>query len=62
MITELQSDIKALVKQCLKISWHSRGSIQYDDTYELTPFERSEFVDMIDDILKSQEKNMYKVF
>ena len=56
MITEFQKGIRTILKECQQIAWYSRGSIQYEATFELTPFERQNFMDMIEHIIKDQCK------
>lgn len=58
MIRELQSNISKLVEECMNISWYSRGGITYEEAYELTPFERGKFNDMIEKNFKNQEGAM----
>jgi len=42
----------------MNISWYSRGGIAYEEAYELTPFERGKFNDMIEKNFKNQEGAM----
>lgn len=56
MITDFQQGIKNLVTECQQIAWYSRGSIQYQDTFELTPFERQNFMEMVNSQVKAQCK------
>lgn len=56
MITDLHIGIREIIKECQRIAWYSRGSIQYDSAYDLTPFERQNFMLMIEEIVKDQCK------
>ena len=56
MITDFQKGIKNIITECQQIAWYSRGSIQYADAFELTPFERQNFMDMVKDQVSSQCK------
>lgn len=62
MINDLQKEISNIVDECMKIAWHSRGSIQYSDAYDLTPIEREKFYDFIKDLIDSQKGAMSITF
>lgn len=62
MINDLQKEISNIVDECVKIAWHSRGSIQYSDAYDLTPIEREKFYDFIKDLIDSQKGAMSITF
>ena len=61
MIRELQSNISKLVEECMNISWYSRGGIAYEEAYELTPFERGKFNDMIEKNSKNNSQSLNAV-
>ncbi|MCB1711481.1 MAG: hypothetical protein KDH96_03030 [Candidatus Riesia sp.] len=56
MITGLHIAIKEIIKECQRISWYSRGSIQYETALDLTPFERQNFMLMVEELVKDQCK------
>lgn len=56
MVTQLERGINEIVTECQRISWYSRGSIQYENSFELTPFERHNFMDMVNEIVSAQCK------
>lgn len=62
MLDELQRSIGALVKQTIEIAWYSRGSIQYETAYELTPIEREHFMEFVSENIKAQQGAMSMVF
>lgn len=62
MINDLQKEISNIVDECIKISWHSRGSIQYADAYDMTPLEREKFYDFVKEIIDSQKGAMSITF
>ena len=62
MLDDLQRATLELVEHTMKIAWFSRGSIQYETAYELTPIERERFMEFVSENIKSQQGAMSMVF
>lgn len=45
---KLENQAKALIKEAFRVSWHMRGAINMDQTYNLS----SEQIDVLQDIIK----------
>lgn len=62
LITNLGSEIKALVKSAIEISYYSRGAWSYQQVLLMSQAEREMAVEFIDGRLKIASKQMFPVY
>ena len=62
MINRLKREARAIVHNCIELSYFMRGAIQYHDMLLTTPAEREIFSDFISKRLDSQKKSMHPVY
>jgi hypothetical protein len=53
---QLERETKALKREALRICWHMRGSISYDEAMQLSFPEREEIGKLISDNLETTKK------
>ena len=62
LIVRLGSEIKALVKSALEISYFSRGAWSYSQVLYMSQAEREMAVEFINERLKIASKSMHPIF
>ena len=53
---QLEKETKALRKEVIKICWHMRGSISFDEAMQLSLPDREEIAKLINDNLETTKK------
>jgi len=53
---QLEKETKALKREALKICWHMRGSISFDEAMQLSLPDREEISKLINDNLETTKK------
>lgn len=56
LFSELSLESKALVDQIIEICWYMRGSVSYDQAWNLTTIERKQIIDLIEKNIKRTEE------
>lgn len=62
MFGQLDSDIKALVKGAIELSWFSRGGWSYETIMNMSAGERDLASDFIKNRLESQAKSPFPIY
>lgn len=62
LIAQLGSELEALIKSCLELSWYSRGAWPYHTVLQMTAGERDLASSFISKRLDAQSKSMYPVY
>lgn len=62
MFQDLTNNGQAVIRQLIQLTYFMRGGIQYHDTFSLSPFERQEMFNFIDERLEAESKKMMPIY
>lgn len=58
MFQRFQREMKAFLNEAMEISYWSRGAVQYNDAFDLTPIERDHWNAWLKKRLEEESKRM----
>lgn len=62
MFGRLQTEQRALIRQCFELAWYMRGGATYDQIMQMTPVEKEIMNEWIEKHMKDIEKHNYPVY
>lgn len=62
MYRRFQREQQDLIDMAISLAWHMRGSLQYHDAFDLTPYERDRISEFINHRLEKEFKKQYPVY
>lgn len=62
MFQRFSKESRDLIDSAVALAWYMRGSLQYHDAYDLTPYERERLNDFITNRIEAQKDAPYKVY
>lgn len=57
ILTGLQKQSKAITKQIIEICWYMRGGITWDEAWRLSPEERKQIFELINENIKRTKES-----